>query len=108
MPDARLDALLEAAFHETLKTFDAQVARGEIDPLQQCAEFRRRRRDYASSLRMGQVPAEADALARQLLRTHGLEPQDAPFDAFREDVTRLLIRLYDAFIARSEKPQGNR
>ena len=99
-----LDALLEAAFHEALKKFDADVRQGLIDPVLEQDEFRRRRRDYASSLRMGSVPDEAVALAAHLLQSRKLHPAPGALADFQVAVTRLLIRLYDAFIDAPRDP----
>lgn len=114
MPEADpLDALLEAAFHEALKKFAADVHQGLIDPVLEQDEFRRRRRDYASSLRMGSVPDEAMALAAHLLQSHKLHPAPGALADFQVSVTRLLIRLHDAFIDASRdhgmpSPHGSR
>lgn len=97
--------LLDAAFQEALKKFAADVQRGEIDPVRQRSEFSRRRRDYSTHLRMQTAPAEARELAARLLQTHEIRLDDSARKEFEFDVTRLLIRLYDAFIERS---QGSR
>lgn len=113
MPDGEgktaLQNLLDAAFREALKKFAADVERGEIDPLRQRDEFRRRQRDYSSRLRMQDVPDEARQLAAHLLQTHQISLDDTARETFEFDVTRLLIRLYDAFIeAARDNGQGSR
>ncbi len=110
MPDtsgaAAMGQLLDAAFAETLAKFREQVQRGEIDPQAEREECRRRRRDYATSLRMGSVPDEAMTLAARLLQDSGLKLSAEETAAFRIDVTHMLIRLHEAFIAAAD--QGNR
>jgi hypothetical protein len=111
MPDGTppvLQDLLDDAFSKALKKFSTDVERGEIDPARQQEEFRRRRRDYSSCLRIGQVPGEARALAAHLLQTQGFRLDDVAREAFEIDVARLLIRLYDAFIAKAGPAQGSR
>ncbi|HEX7029781.1 MAG TPA: hypothetical protein VF254_04235 [Gammaproteobacteria bacterium] len=104
MPDEPLASLIEAAYRQTLARFDREVENGERDPQAEIGVYRRRRRDYESLLRMGDVPDEARELAARLLETHGLQP--ASRRQFEEDVGRLLIRLYAAFIERAGKPAG--
>ena len=105
-PDDRaLAQLIEAAYRQTLARFEKEVAEGRRDPGAELAKYRRQRRDYASLLRINQVPEEAKALAEQLLQSHELELDAARRDAFERDVAALLIRLYDDFIAAA---QGNR
>ncbi|HEX6928929.1 MAG TPA: hypothetical protein VF267_06745 [Gammaproteobacteria bacterium] len=96
----RQDALIDATYRQALATFEKEIENGERDPAAELATYRRRRRDYASLLRLGQVPDEARELAGRLVETHDLDNAGQPFE---EAVTRLLIRLYDAFIARAEQ-----
>ncbi|HEX7046895.1 MAG TPA: hypothetical protein VF275_04935 [Gammaproteobacteria bacterium] len=109
--DNQTQELIEAAYRQTLATFEQEVARGERDPLAEITIYRRRRRDYESLLRIGQLPDEARELAQRLLETHGLAP--ASRQEFETEVARLLVRLYAAFIDCAERKgsdstQGNK
>ena len=107
--DTAPDKLIDAAYAQTLARFKDEVARGERDVVAEMPEYRRRRRDYASLLRMGTLPEEARALAGQLLETHGMNLRDDARQEFERAVTQMLIRLYDAFIDSTADPsQGNR
>ena len=104
-----LTQLIEAAYRQTLASFDKEVAEGRRNPVEELAEYRRQRRDYASLLRSGRVPDEAKALADRLLESHGLSLPREARTRFESDVAGLLVRLYDAFILRSSsKTQGSR
>lgn len=102
-----LAQLIEVAHHQTLARFEKEVFEGSRDPREELAEYRRRRRDYASLLRMGRVPDEAGSLAEQLLQSHNLVLSGAARQAFERDVAGLLIRLYDDFIVHATT-QGSR
>lgn len=97
--------LIEAAFRQTLARFDEEVRRGERNPAAELATYRRRRRDYATALRIDRVPDEARELAERLLAAHGMTPGPAARKTFERDVLRMLVRLYDAF---AERAQGSR
>lgn len=105
MPEESSDALIEAAYRQALARFEKEVADGERDPGAEIAVYRRRRRDYASLLRIGHVPDEARELAGRLLETQGAKP--ASTREFEMDVGRLLVRLYTAFIEHAEKRGGS-
>jgi len=99
-PDnAVLDQLIEAAYRQTLARFETEVRDGTRNALTELATYRQQRRDYVSLLRMESVPDEAHALAERLLQTHNLVLPAAMQKTFEMNVTRLLIRLYDDFIA---------
>ena len=106
MNEAELERILEAAHRQTLASFRDQVARGERNPVAERAEYRRRRRDYATCLRMDTVPEEARALAGRLLETHGLSLPPEARGEFERAVLKMLLRLYDAFL--DETGQGSR
>lgn len=90
--------LLEAAYEQTLARYHEEVARGERDAVAELAIYRKRRRDYATLLRLDTIPDEARQLAEQLLATHRLFLAPNARRAFERDTAFLLIRLYDAFI----------
>lgn len=105
--DQVLAQLIEAAHRQTVARFEKEVAEGARDAQAELAEYRRQRRNYASLLRMNRIPDEAKALANQLLQAHNLVLDGVSGEAFERDVAKLLIRLYDAFIARATA-QGSR
>src|SRR5690606_17804575 len=100
--------LIEAAYRQTLARFREEVADGRRDALAELPAYRRRRRDYLTLRRLERIPEEARELAEQLLRTHGVNLDAAARETFEREVTDLLIRLYEAFIAHAQAPQGNR
>lgn len=101
--------LLEAAYRQALAGFHDEVAHGRRNPVAEVAEYRRRRRDYATALRIENVPHEAKTLARRLRETHNLALDEEGVAEFDGQVTQMLVRLYDAFIAAAENTrQGNR
>lgn len=97
----KLAKLIEMAHRQTLASFEKEVSEGTRDPRKELAEYRRRRRDYATLLRMGRIPDEAGSLAEQLLQSHSLVLDGSARQAFDHDVAGLLIRLYDDFIERA-------
>lgn len=101
------ERLLEAAYTRTLASFEEEVRRGERDAAKEIGDYRRRRRDYATALRMDIVPGEAQQLAEKLRNTHGLELANAAQHEFEREVARMLVRLYDAFID-AARNQGSR
>lgn len=108
-PDSKaLDQLIEAAYRQTLARFESEVESGNRDSTAELADYRRQRRDYASLLRSGRIPEEAHALAEKLLQTHNLSVEGAFRFEFEQNLTRMLIRLYDAFASHTEKRYGNR
>ncbi|HEX6927895.1 MAG TPA: hypothetical protein VF267_01500 [Gammaproteobacteria bacterium] len=112
--DSAAARLIEAAFRQTLARFEQEAASGARDPGAEIDVYRRRRRDYASLLRLEQIPEEARELAAHLLDTQGaafdsLHQNDFDRNDFDRDVARMLIRLYDAFIATAmNRDQGSR
>lgn len=98
-----LSQLIEAAYRQTLARFEKEIAEGTRDAQAELGDYRRQRRNYASLLRLGQVPEEAKALADRLLQSHNLVLPVAVQDEFERDVARLLIRLYDEFIAHTDQ-----
>lgn len=100
--DALLDSLIEAAYVQALALFRKEAGDGTRDPRQEVPVYRRRRRDYLLLLRLGRAPDEARRLAATLLDTHGIDPDPARREQFETDVTRMLARLYDAFLAEAE------
>lgn len=107
-PDEKaLARLIEVAHHQTLARFEKETSEGTRDAPAELAEYRRQRRDYASLLRIGRIPEEARELSLRLLETQGIALPAAMREKFERDVTALLIRLYDEFIARTTS-QDNR
>lgn len=110
VPDkVALDQLLEAARRQALARFEKDVEAGKLDPAAEITKYRRQQRDYRTLLRMNRIPDEARGLASRLLQTHELALTAAMRQEFERDVTQLLIRLYDEFIAHSSNPpQGSK
>ena len=103
-----LEQLIDAAYHQTLARFESEVADGRRDSHAELTDYRRRRRDYASLLRSGRIPEEAQTLAERLLQSHKLATSGEFRSEFEKDVARMLIRLYDAFAAHTEAHHGKR
>lgn len=99
--DPQLEQLVGAARQQTLAAFDKAVSEGERDPAAEIGEYQRRRRDYATWLRMEQPAPEARELAGSLLDRHGLAPDDASREDFELEITRMLLELYEEFIRRA-------
>lgn len=97
--------LVEAAYRQTLARFNEEVATGERDPVAELPAYRKRRRDYATLLRLDTVPEEARELTEQLLATHHLSLEPDARRSFERDIASLLIRLYEAFIRSAEERQ---
>lgn len=96
----RRKALIDSARQRTLKEFEAAVAKGERNPVEELAEYRRRRRDYATWNRMGEAAPEATELARRLAAQ--IDPMtEKEMEEFCRDVNAMLINLYEEFIIRA-------
>lgn len=106
MPEPNLASLLDATYRDALAKFRRDVANGDIDLTAELPGFRRLRRDYATSLRLNDPPAAAVALADRLLGTQRLSLSADQRSEFALQTTRLLIRLYDTFIADAETDSG--
>lgn len=104
--EAELEQLLGAARQQTLAAFEKEVRDGERDPSAEAAEYHRRRRDYATWLRMEEVPEEARELASSLLSRHNMDPPVESRREFELAVTRMLMELYDEFLLRGNGLPG--
>lgn len=98
MSNAAIDALLEATFTEALQAFHDETANGRRQPKLELEEYRKRRRDYQSWLRRESAAPEAISLAVRLAEQlpDSLSPEQ--HHELELATTRMLIRLYDAFI----------
>lgn len=96
--------LLDAAFSRTLAQFRDEVRRGERHPAGEIGQYQRQQRDYASWLRRETPAPEAIELAGKLLGERRLELDETEFKAFALETTRMLIELYEAFLAEADQP----
>lgn len=97
----QLEQLVGAARQQTLAAFDKAVREGERDPAVEAALYQRRRRDYATWLRMETPAPEAIELAGTLLERHGISLETAERHDFELAITQMLVELYEEFLSRA-------
>lgn len=100
--------LLGSVRESALQEFESEVRKGKRNPQAELAEYRRRRRDYASWQRMEDAAPEARELAQTLAAQ--LAPMNDPdMETFAREVNTMLLELYELFIERaSRESQGSR
>ncbi|MDX1443310.1 MAG: hypothetical protein R3270_05970 [Gammaproteobacteria bacterium] len=99
--DKQLEQLVGAARQQTLAAFDKAVNEGDRDPAAEAATYQRRRRDYATWLRMESPAPEARELAASLLERHGITLEPELLEEFELAITRMLVELYEEFLRRA-------